>query len=65
MTTPADEMRAAAWALRDVAPLVKGPLAGLADPLAAWLDSAAEDAEQIGADHRALTVARQINGPTP
>jgi hypothetical protein len=37
-----------------------GPGVGLA--LADWLESAAEDAEQIGADHRALTVARAING---
>jgi len=32
--------------------------------LADWLDSAAEDADQIGADHRALAVARAILGPT-
>jgi hypothetical protein len=36
------------------------PDVGLA--LADWLDSAAEDAEQIGPDHRALAVARAING---
>lgn len=36
-----------------------GPPVGLA--LTDWLDSAAEDAEQIGVDHRALAVARQIN----
>jgi hypothetical protein len=36
------------------------PGVGLA--LADWLGSAAEDAEQIGADHRALTVARKILG---
>lgn len=29
--------------------------------LADWLDSAAQDAEQIGPDHHALAVARQIN----
>ncbi|MFB6977728.1 hypothetical protein [Streptomyces scopuliridis] len=29
--------------------------------LADWLDSAAEDAEQIGPDRHALAVARQIN----
>ncbi|MFE9886835.1 hypothetical protein [Streptomyces scopuliridis] len=40
-----------------------GPATGLA--LAAWLDSAVEDAEQIGADYHALAVARHINGPTP
>ncbi|MER7788572.1 hypothetical protein [Streptomyces sp. NPDC097640] len=37
-----------------------GPTAGLA--IAAWLDSAAEDAEQIGADPHALAVARQLLG---
>ena len=40
-----------------------GPNVGVA--LADWLDSAAEDAEQIGADFRALAVARQINGGQP
>ncbi|MEU8473728.1 hypothetical protein [Streptomyces hygroscopicus] len=35
-----------------------GPALGLA--LAAWLDSAAEDAEQVGPDPHALAVARQI-----
>ena len=34
---------------------------GVGHALADWLDSAAEDAEQIGADFRALAVARQIN----
>jgi hypothetical protein len=38
------------------------PGVGLA--LATWLDSAAHDAEQIGADPHALTVARQILGTT-
>ena len=38
------------------------PSVGLA--LADWLDSAAEDAEQIGADHHALAVARRILGTT-
>ncbi|MFI0156157.1 hypothetical protein [Streptomyces lydicus] len=37
-----------------------GPALGLA--LADWLAGAAEDAEQIGASHHALTVARQILG---
>ncbi|MFE9003153.1 hypothetical protein ACFYOY_13570 [Streptomyces sp. NPDC007875] len=36
------------------------PAVGLA--IAAWLDSAAEDAEQIGADPRALATARRILG---
>jgi hypothetical protein len=34
----------------------------LAEPLAAWLDSAANDTETIGTDFRALKVARTING---
>lgn len=34
---------------------------GVGTALADWLDSAAVDAEQIGADHRALAVARLIN----
>lgn len=37
-----------------------GPATGLA--LAEWLESAAEDAEQIGPDFRALAVARAILG---
>lgn len=53
-------------------PFVTGPVGrwiALVDPavgllLAAWLDSAAEDAEQIGADHHALALARAINTPT-
>lgn len=36
------------------------PALGLA--LAAWLDQAAEDAEQIGADPHAIAVARSILG---
>ncbi|MGY0062790.1 hypothetical protein ACWY4P_40695 [Streptomyces sp. LZ34] len=36
------------------------PTVGLA--IAAWLDSAAEDAEQVGPDPHALAVARQILG---
>ncbi|WP_405479938.1 hypothetical protein [Streptomyces anulatus] len=39
-----------------------GPGAGLA--LAAWLERAAEDAETVGADYRALAVARQLLGTT-
>ncbi|MFJ9029783.1 hypothetical protein ACIRQP_14865 [Streptomyces sp. NPDC102274] len=38
---------------------------GVGAALAAWLDSAADDAEQIGPDHHALAVARQINARTP
>ncbi|MFE4535651.1 hypothetical protein ACFRKB_11285 [Streptomyces scopuliridis] len=102
MTTPADELRAAAHKLRafattatpgpwtqtgigDYGWTVSSPTAGLVDtedsdqgradadyiaamdpalglPLADWLDSAAEDAEQVGPDRHALAVARQING---
>ena len=49
--TPADEYRQAAAELRDVAPMIDGPLAGLADPVADWLDQAAKhhDATVIGA----------------
>ncbi|MEV1097466.1 hypothetical protein AB0I87_18590 [Streptomyces sp. NPDC049952] len=49
--TPADEYRQAAAELRDVAPLIDGPLAGLADPVADWLDQAAKhhEATVIGA----------------
>ncbi|GAA0501012.1 hypothetical protein [Streptomyces olivaceiscleroticus] len=35
---------------------------GVSSMLADWLDSAAVDAEQIGADFRAIAVARQILG---
>jgi hypothetical protein len=64
MSTPADELRAAAFQLRNPfhAPGLKLVVdADLAMPLADWLDSAAEDAEQIGADFRGLAVARAIN----
>ncbi|MGW4648075.1 hypothetical protein [Kitasatospora sp. NPDC004289] len=33
---------------------------GVGTALADWLDSAAEDAEQVGPDHHALAVARQL-----
>lgn len=38
---------------------------GVGAALADWLDSAAEDAEQIGPDYRALAVARHILGSQP
>lgn len=38
---------------------------GVGTAIADWLDSAAEDATQIGADHRALAVARAILGEQP
>ncbi|MGX1840533.1 hypothetical protein [Streptomyces diastaticus] len=44
-TLPAGTLRAAAVRLRDVAPQITGPLAGLADPVAAWLEAAARDYE--------------------
>lgn len=43
--TPAEELRAAAARLRDVAPHITGPLAGLAAPVADWLDAAAHSYE--------------------
>jgi hypothetical protein len=76
MTTPADELRAAAETLRAVAPQITGRVAGLADPVAEWLEHEAEidrsahlytDREPCAwcgspANHHALTVARAING---
>ncbi|MFF7142306.1 hypothetical protein ACFZB5_13790 [Streptomyces nodosus] len=47
---PADELRAAARTLRDTAPDIHGPLAPLADPVADWLDHAA-DGLNIGRIH--------------
>lgn len=38
---------------------------GVGAALADWLDDAAVDAEQIGANHHALAVARQILGTQP
>jgi hypothetical protein len=73
MTTPADELRTAAQRLRDVAPDITGPLTGLADPVADWLEATAADVARIEAQYRdrlagesmaphALAVARAING---
>ena len=52
------ELQQAAEALRWVAPSVTGPLAGLADPVAEWLDEAAgrPDIPDV-----ALRVARAVN----
>ncbi|MFE7360688.1 hypothetical protein [[Kitasatospora] papulosa] len=73
-TNPAALLREAADQLRDVAPQISGPLAGLADPVAAWLE--AEAAAPITAEHStrcvdpqcttlaALTVARRVLGTT-
>lgn len=69
--TPADELRAAAQTLRDVAPQITGPLAGLADPVANWLDYHAAMTDRLNAlvdgapdhiDHPALAVARAVLG---
>lgn len=66
MTTPADELRAAAATLRAVAPEITGRLAGLAGPVADWLDETAWIAEPIGPiNARALAVARAVNGSQP
>jgi hypothetical protein len=77
VTTPADELRTAAFLLRN--PIRRPELSAVADldftePLAAWLEleadviaarqaqpEGAEWAVDIGGDH-ALTVARAING---
>ncbi|MFD9763217.1 hypothetical protein ACFWXI_06690 [[Kitasatospora] papulosa] len=73
-TNPAALLREAADRLRDVAPQISGPLAGLADPVADWLE--AEAAAPITAQHStrcvdpqcttlaALTVARRVLGTT-
>ena len=71
--TPADELRAAARRLRDVAPLAPttGPLA-IAEPVADWLDIKATeydpdaDVQETDRSHEiALTVARKVNGARP
>ncbi|MGW2223853.1 hypothetical protein [Streptomyces formicae] len=68
MTSPAAELLKAAKALREVAPDITGPLSGLADPVAAWLDVEAFRATTSGRGpvfHHALAVARAINGRQP
>ncbi|GAA2946345.1 MULTISPECIES: hypothetical protein [Streptomyces] len=64
--TPAAELRAAVVRLRDVAPQITGPLAGLADPVAEWLEWQAEALTdgRIAVPAPALTVARRILGTT-
>lgn len=74
MSTSLDELGAAAQRLRDVAPQITGPLAGLADPVADWLDHARETAQRMHrlfgssedpagcVEQQALAVARVING---
>lgn len=67
MTDPATTLRAASKRLRDVAPQITGPLAGLADPVADWLDSwtatnIREDGPMPEDFRHALTIARKILG---
>ncbi|AVH59953.1 MULTISPECIES: hypothetical protein [Streptomyces] len=74
MTRDERELRTAAQTLRDVAPDITGRLAGLADPVADWLDKTADHcrAEYLCCDYGscsevtpALAVARAINGGQP
>ena len=71
---PVSTLREAAQRLRDVAPQITGPLQGLADPVADWLDQAARTADwahDLFADSKdsgefvqpfALAVARTVLG---
>lgn len=68
MSSPSDELHAAAQTLRDLAPEITGRLAGLADPVAAWLEREAFQTLCNGRSattHHALAVARAINGSQP
>lgn len=68
------ELQQAADTLRAVAPQIEGRLAGLADPVADWLDETAnalawlapyrDNEPGYGMWETALTVARKINGTT-
>ncbi|MGW1246957.1 hypothetical protein [Streptomyces sp. NPDC002535] len=68
----ATELQQAADRLRDAAPQIDGPLAGLADPVADWLDETANALAWLAPfrehepGHRmwqtATAVARAING---
>ncbi|OMI34444.1 hypothetical protein [Streptomyces sparsogenes] len=66
--SPAALLRAAAEKVRQWAteatsdPWAPGAATTFGPELAAWLDSAAVDAEQIGADPRAMATARRILG---
>ncbi|MDX3230566.1 hypothetical protein [Streptomyces sp. ME19-01-6] len=66
--TPAALLRAAAETVRHWAadatfdPWVPGVVARFGPELAEWLDGAAVDAEEVGADPHALAVARKILG---
>ena len=65
--TAHDETVAEVWPLDQDDPNANATWIALAHPgiglaLAAWLESAAEDAELIGPDYRALAVARQVLG---
>lgn len=71
----ATELQQAADTLRAVAPQIDGPLAGLADPVANWLDETANALAWLAPfrehepGHRmwqtATAVARAINGSQP
>ncbi|WP_329114531.1 hypothetical protein [Streptomyces sp. NBC_01353] len=71
----AAELQQAADRLRDLAPQIDGPLAGLADPVADWLDETANALSWLAPfrDHEpgyamwnvASAVARQILGEQP
>ncbi|MFB6445942.1 MULTISPECIES: hypothetical protein [Bacillati] len=66
------ELQQAADRLRDTAPNIDGPLAGLADPVADWLDETANALSWLAPYHdnepgygmweTAVRVARIING---
>lgn len=62
MTSPADELRAAAEGLRLIEDDLPGWLRPLGEPLAQWLDEAAEDASRFRPSPHALAVARALNG---
>jgi hypothetical protein len=71
----ATELQQAADTLRDLAPQITGPLAGLADPVADWLEETANALAWLAPfrEHEpgyplwktATDVARAINGRTP
>jgi len=48
-----------------IAPYIATMHPGVGKALCAWLESAAEDAVQIGPDPHAVALARQINGGQP
>lgn len=50
------------WDRYDDSPYIAAMHPGVGSALAAWLDSAAVDAREIGANPQALALARAING---